>query len=46
MEKGADGVLLLSYTHTSPPMMGVSCGVENQTLDDQVCVCVSVCARS
>ncbi len=31
-----DGGLLLSYSHTAPPMMGMSCAVENQSLDDQV----------
>ncbi|XP_064396597.1 uncharacterized protein LOC135343550 isoform X2 [Halichondria panicea] len=30
-----DGGLLLSYSHTAPPMMGMSCAVENQSLDDQ-----------
>ncbi len=33
-----DGGLLLSYSHTAPPMMALSCGVENQSLDDQVSV--------
>jgi len=36
LEKGSDGDLLLSYVHTSAPMMGISCGVLNQTLDDEV----------
>ncbi len=43
LEEGSKGQLLVSYAHTTPPMMGVSCGVENQSLDDQVCVSVRVC---